>query len=328
MEELQAKESSSSSSSELHFAWKILDFLTGPAGAVFVALLAVGFHYYQNAIRNVGIVSWIRRDVVGLIRNGFDGIISFFYEWSSSSSSSGAGVAAGGTRGIPALLVPEEEDQGTKKETPTKSSGYKRSNLKHMAGKKRGTRFGQNSKNGSAQSSTSTRKELEPAFLSPELYPKGWLVYHPPYGLIEKEELDQILLGNSIPQSRPEIPQVHQGGINRIKTKDDDSSDRSSEEKKDETDDGGPKWGQHEKRSTSDDNTQGFSGTSKTKNSAVASDSSLPLSERPSADEHETSTTPKYHPVQQSERSQETTKMSGDNRNDMRIIPSSVAAGG
>ena len=82
MEELQAKESSSSSS-ELHFAWKILDFLTGPAGAVFVALLAVGFHYYQNAIRNVGIVSWIRREVVGLIRNGFDGIASFFYEWSS-----------------------------------------------------------------------------------------------------------------------------------------------------------------------------------------------------------------------------------------------------
>ena len=324
MEELQAKESSSSSS-ELHFAWKILDFLTGPAGAVFVALLAVGFHYYQNAIRNVGIVSWIRREVVGLIRNGFDGIASFFYEWSSSSSSSSG---AGGTRGIPALLVPEEEDhQGTEKETPAKSSGYKRNNVKHIVGKKRPTRFRQNSKSGSAQSSIPTRKELEPAFLSPELYPKGWLVYHPPYGLIEKEELDQILLGNSIPQSRPEIPQVHQGGINRIKTKDDDSSDRSSEEKKDETDDGGPKWGQQEGMSTSDDNTQNFSGTSETKNSAVASDSSLPLSERSSADEHETTATPKYHPVQQSERSQETTNTSAGNKNDMRIIPSSVAAG-
>lgn len=31
--------------------------------------------------------------------------------------------------------------------------------------------------------------EIEPAFLDPDQYPPGWLLYHPDYGIIRKEEL-------------------------------------------------------------------------------------------------------------------------------------------
>jgi hypothetical protein len=314
-------------SSDLHFAWKILEFVTGPKGAVLIALLAVGAHYYRNVLffdnRNNNHPWWLLQNVFGLIRNGLENIL--WYTASDRATFPG---------NVPSLLEDEDDEDdpyqhqdGRMKRQWTEGNHSHKKQLKQSSSsfsswknnRRSNSRMQQQRYSKAYGSVTAPSEELEPAFIHPEQYPAGWLVYHPTFGLIEKEKLDQTLnlkTATSAVATKSNTLQQQNIETQQLEKK------QSSEEKKDDSNDS-RLWVAQETEPSSfhDETAEEKTDNSVSKTATLNNDSSNVQSQenaKPGVEPKEQTALEESSPSDPSQ----------SNSDDLRILPSSIAAGG